>query len=96
MAWEEKYWEWADQRSSNDEIRVACGGVRFAAPVLIVHYIEEHIVPNAASPYFLPYALIVVNSRQGMAARGCGSHRARKPRDRRAVPQLHPKTISDP
>jgi hypothetical protein len=54
MAWEEKYWEWADQRSSNDEIRVACGGVRFAAPVLIVHYIEEDIVPNAASPYFLP------------------------------------------
>jgi hypothetical protein len=41
MAWQ-KYWEWADQRSSNGEIRVACGGVTFAAPVLIVHYIEEH------------------------------------------------------
>ena len=41
-AWEEKYLEWADQRSSNGEIRVACGGVTFAAPVLIVHYIEEH------------------------------------------------------
>jgi hypothetical protein len=42
MAGEEKYWEWADQRSSNGEIRVARGGVTFAAPVLIAHYIEEH------------------------------------------------------
>ena len=33
---------WADQRSSNGEIRVAGEGVVFAAPVLIVHYIEEH------------------------------------------------------
>jgi hypothetical protein len=33
---------WVDQRSSNGEIRVSRGGVTFAAPVLIVHYIEEH------------------------------------------------------
>ena len=34
--------QWVDQRSSNGEIRVSRGGVTFAAPVLIVHYIEEH------------------------------------------------------
>ena len=34
---------WAEQRWSNGEIRVTDeGGVTFAAPVLIVHYIEEH------------------------------------------------------
>jgi hypothetical protein len=37
-----KWAEWADERSSNGEIRVAFGGVTYAAPVLIVHYIEEH------------------------------------------------------
>jgi hypothetical protein len=32
-----------DRRAhSNGEIRVVYGGVTFAAPVLIVHYIEEH------------------------------------------------------
>ena len=34
--------KWAEQRSSNGEIRVANEDVVFAAPVLIVHYIEEH------------------------------------------------------
>jgi hypothetical protein len=34
--------KWVSQRSSNGEIRVVDGGVTFAAPVLIVHYIEEH------------------------------------------------------
>ncbi len=34
--------KWADQRRSNGEIRVAREGVTFAAPVLIIHYIEEH------------------------------------------------------
>lgn len=34
--------QWVHQRSSNGEIRVSRGGVTFAAPVLIVHYIEEH------------------------------------------------------
>jgi hypothetical protein len=33
---------WVAQRSSNGEIRVVYGGMTFAAPVLIVHYIEEH------------------------------------------------------
>jgi len=33
---------WADQRSSNGEIRVSENGIVFAAPVLIVHYIEAH------------------------------------------------------
>ncbi len=33
---------WAEQRRSNGEIRVTDEGVTFAAPVLIVHYIEEH------------------------------------------------------
>jgi len=33
---------WFAQRSSNDEIRVSWGGTIFAAPVLIVHYIEAH------------------------------------------------------
>jgi hypothetical protein len=36
-------WEkWVAQRCSNGEIRVVYGGVTFAAPVLIVHYVEEH------------------------------------------------------
>ena len=34
--------KWADQRSSNGEIRVVSEGITYAAPVLIVHYIEEH------------------------------------------------------
>ena len=34
--------EWASGRSSNGEIRVSRGGSTFAAPVLIVHYIEAH------------------------------------------------------
>jgi hypothetical protein len=34
--------KWMAQRSSNGEIRVAYGGVTFAAPLLVVHYIEEH------------------------------------------------------
>jgi hypothetical protein len=33
---------WSDQRSSNGEIRVSGEGIIFAAPVLIVHYIEVH------------------------------------------------------
>lgn len=33
---------WVESRQSNGEIRVSSGGVVFAAPVLIVHYIEEH------------------------------------------------------
>ena len=33
---------WAEPRSSNGEIRVAGNQIIFAAPVLIVHYIEEH------------------------------------------------------
>jgi hypothetical protein len=33
---------WASERSGNGEIRVSDGGVTFAAPVLIVHYIEAH------------------------------------------------------
>lgn len=33
---------WADQRSSNGEIRVRLGNVTYAAPVLVAHYIEEH------------------------------------------------------
>jgi hypothetical protein len=33
---------WRDQRSSNGEIRVSREGIVFAAPVLIVHYIEAH------------------------------------------------------
>ena len=33
---------WAEPRESNGEIRVSSAGVVFAAPVLIVHYIEEH------------------------------------------------------
>ena len=32
----------SDQRSSNGEIRVSGEGIIFAAPVLIVHYIEVH------------------------------------------------------
>jgi hypothetical protein len=34
--------EWAAQRSGNGEIRVSRGGVTFAAPVLVVHYVETH------------------------------------------------------
>ena len=34
--------QWVAQRKSNGEIRVSSGGVTFAAPVLIVHYIEAH------------------------------------------------------
>jgi hypothetical protein len=33
---------WVEQRSSNGEIRVSHEGIIFAAPVLIVHYIEAH------------------------------------------------------
>ena len=33
---------WVDQRSSSGEIRVSREGIIFAAPVLIVHYIEAH------------------------------------------------------
>lgn len=33
---------WWHERSGNGEIRVALDGVIYAAPVLIVHYIEEH------------------------------------------------------
>jgi hypothetical protein len=33
---------WVGQRSSNGEIRVSDEGLVFAAPVLIVHYIEAH------------------------------------------------------
>lgn len=36
------WWQWASQRWSNGEIRVSGEGVVFAAPVLIVHYIEAH------------------------------------------------------
>ena len=34
--------KWIDQRWSNGEIRVSDEGIVFAAPVLIVHYIEAH------------------------------------------------------
>ena len=34
--------QWIDERSSNGEIRVSREGITFAAPVLIVHYIEKH------------------------------------------------------
>jgi hypothetical protein len=33
---------WARQRSSNGEIRVSGEEIVFAAPLLIVHYIEAH------------------------------------------------------
>jgi hypothetical protein len=36
------YGKWLASRKSNGEIRVSWAGVTFAAPVLIVHYIEEH------------------------------------------------------
>jgi hypothetical protein len=36
------YAKWLASRSSNGEVRVSRGGVTFAAPVLIVHNIEEH------------------------------------------------------
>lgn len=36
-------WErWAQFRKSNGEIRVSRGGVTYAAPILITHYIEDH------------------------------------------------------
>jgi hypothetical protein len=34
--------QWIAARSSNGEIRVSRGGSTFAAPILIVHYIEAH------------------------------------------------------
>jgi hypothetical protein len=34
--------KWADERMGNGEIRAIYEGVTFAAPILIVHYIEEH------------------------------------------------------
>lgn len=34
--------KWAEPRQSNGEIRVSGEGVIFAAPILVVHYIEEH------------------------------------------------------
>jgi hypothetical protein len=34
--------KWAAQRESNGEIRVVGDGITYAAPILIVHYIEEH------------------------------------------------------
>ena len=34
--------QWAALRGGNGEIRVSGDGVIFAAPVLVVHYIEEH------------------------------------------------------
>jgi hypothetical protein len=34
--------QWMDGCSSNGEIRASHEGITFAAPVLIVHYIEEH------------------------------------------------------
>ena len=37
-----QWMKWADSRRSNGEIRVASDGITYAAPVLIVHYIEEH------------------------------------------------------
>jgi len=36
------YGKWLSLHQGNGEIRVPCAGVIFAAPVLIVHYIEEH------------------------------------------------------
>jgi hypothetical protein len=36
------WWKWRKQRQGNGEIRVAGDGAPFEAPVLIVHYIEEH------------------------------------------------------
>jgi hypothetical protein len=39
----DKAWmEWARHRASNGEIRVRRGEVTYAAPVLIVHYIQQH------------------------------------------------------
>jgi hypothetical protein len=36
------WYKWAAPRMSNGEIRVSSAGITFAAPILIVHYIEEH------------------------------------------------------
>ena len=38
----EIYREWEQSRQSNGEIRIRHGAIVFAAPLLIVHYIEEH------------------------------------------------------
>jgi hypothetical protein len=35
-------WEWAKSRASNGEIRITSGSITYAAPILIVHYIQEH------------------------------------------------------
>jgi hypothetical protein len=37
-----EYQEWIKPRSNHGEIRVSAGDITFAAPVLIVHYIEDH------------------------------------------------------
>lgn len=34
--------KWAKQRQGNGEIRVPYDGIIYAAPILIVHYIDEH------------------------------------------------------
>jgi hypothetical protein len=36
------WWRWAEPRMSNGEIRVFRQGVIYAAPIPIVHYVEEH------------------------------------------------------
>jgi hypothetical protein len=43
--------QWVNQRSGNGEIRVSGERIVFAAPVLIVHYIEAHnyLPPSEAS-----------------------------------------------
>jgi len=38
----EQDWEWGKSRAGNGEIRVISGSTTYAAPVLIVHYIQEH------------------------------------------------------
>jgi len=38
----EQDWEWGKSRASNGEIRVILGSTTYAAPLLIVHYIQEH------------------------------------------------------
>lgn len=39
---DEQWEKWAQFRKSNGEIRVSRAGVTYAAPVLIIHYIEAH------------------------------------------------------
>ena len=39
---ESSFAKWSESRSSNGEIRISGEKVIFAAPVLIVHYIEKH------------------------------------------------------